>query len=130
MFKSSYPGHYKGGHTKSNHRNGARSHHHHRAGNGRNGDNVSHHSPSQLQAFCARATDSQMASNRTPPYEGSQESYSGQGTTPEATPTLAARQPWTNGNDSGFDSMNRDGRQCAIVGASTNQHFHSGVCVS
>ena len=131
VFKSSYPGHYKGGHTKSHHRNGARSHHHHHhAGNGRNGDNVSHHSPSQLQAFSVRATDSQMASNRTPPYEGSQESYSGQGTTPETTPTLAARQPWTNGNDSGFDSMNRDGRQCAIVGASAHQHFHSGVCVS
>lgn len=127
VFKSSYPGHYKGGHTKSHH---SRSHHH--GGSRKNGDNTTmgHHSPSQLQAFSARAMDSQVNPNRTPPYEGSQESYnSGQGTTPEATPTLAVRQPWTSGNDSGFDSMQRDGRQCAIVGASAHQHFHSGVCV-
>jgi hypothetical protein len=75
-----------------------------------------------------------MPSNRTPAYEegeGSQESYSGQGTTPEATPTLAARKAWTNGNDSGFDSMQRDGRQGEIVsGDNAHQHFHSGVCVS
>lgn len=139
VFKSSYPGHYKGGRSaKSHHRNGsARSHHHHHhhdsGGNGRNGGHtVGRHSPSQLEMFSARATDSQIASNRTPPYEGSQESYSGQGTTPEATPTLAARKPWTNGNDSGFDSMQRDGRQgtAAIVGANSHQHFHSGICVS
>lgn len=131
VLKSSYPGHYKGGHTKSSHhRNSARSHHHGGL-NGRIGDNVGHHSPSQLQAFSARATDSRVVSSRTSPYEGSQESYnSGQGTTPEATPTLTVRQPWTSGSDSGFDSMQRDGRPCAIVGASTHQHFHSGVCVS
>lgn len=132
VFKSSYPGHYKGGHsTKSHHRNGAvsRSHRQHHQG-ASSGNSVGHHSPSQLQTFSARATDSQMASSRTPPYEGSQESYSGQGTTPEATPTLAARRPWTNGHDSGFDSMQRDGRQSAMVGDNAHQHFHSGVCVS
>ena len=142
VFKSSYPGHYKGGGhgTKSHHhRNGAaKSVHHRHGGSERRGNNVSHHSPSQLQTFSARAVvDSWMAValNRTPQYEaegGSQESFSGQGTTPEATPTLATRKAWTmNGNDSGFDSMKRDGRQGEIVGGdSTHQHFHSGVCVS
>jgi hypothetical protein len=146
VFKSSYPGHYYrgGGHssTKSSqhHRNGAAKSFHHRHGgsSGRSGNNiiVGHHSPSQLQtSFSARAAmDSRMPSNRTPAYEegeGSQESYSGQGTTPEATPTLAARKAWTNGNDSGFDSMQRDGRQGEIVsGDNAHQHFHSGVCVS
>ena len=138
VFKSSYPGHYKRGTKSHHHRNGAGKSIHHRHG-GRNGsNNMGHHSPSQLQTFSARAVvDSRMAatSNRTPQYEaegGSQESFSGQGTTPETTPTPAARKAWTtNGNDSGFDSMQRDGRQGEIVGGdSTHQHFHSGVCVS
>ena len=124
LFKSSYPGHA----TKSHHRNGGKSH------RGSNGRNIVGH-PSQLQTFTAAVvTDSQTTSDRTPPQyamnEGSQESYSGQGTTPEATPTPSSRQPWTSGNDSGFDSMKRDERQCPVVGASAHNHFRSGACVS
>ena len=113
-FKSSYPGHHKAMHKsrgKSHRDSDGR-------GNGRTGGN-------NLQL--------RIVANRHQLYadEGSQESAaSGQGTPGGATPTLTTRQQWSSGNDSGFNSMNRDSKQNPILGAGSHHYSHSGACVS
>ena len=122
VFKSSYPGH-------KSHRNGTKSH----RGSGSNGGQ-----PLQPHML-ARVIDNQQPSSRglSCSNEGSQEGASGRVTPADSTPTLASRQLWSNGNDSGFDSMNRDTKSPAHLAASAaaaaisaDHYSHSGCCVS
>lgn len=113
IFKSSYSANSKAG-SKSH----GKSH--------RGGDGCSNGRGQGSQLPHATVNGNQQYSNN----KGSQESAaSGRGTPLVATPTIALRQSLASGNDSGFNSMNRNSKQTPILGANSHLCSHSGTCV-